>query len=130
MTQIGDAEIEGLKAKAEAAMQGAWEHSGIRSKVSIGANCIWVLVNDRRVIAMPCEVESDYALNFRDAAFIATANPATVLSLIDNITQLRARLKAAERERDSAIEAAAQLVYEKIIRIDADYFRERVRTLK
>ena len=106
-------EIEALKAKAEAATAGPWEaHKA--SRMVDDAFDFAISSADAPVLA---EVwgrctKGTFLPAEKNAAFIADANPATVLSLISTITQLRARVEAAELKGwNEAIEAAEYAVF-------------------
>ena len=111
-------ELAVLKAKAEAATEGPWfdidfslpEVIGADKKPSaqdIFVSCCYP--DPITVATMHGGFEGWESVEQakKDAAFIAAANPATVLSLISTITQLRARAEAAELKGwNEAIEAA------------------------
>lgn len=73
------AELETL---ARAASPGPWIRSGCRRKMG-DEDCIMVGPDGFLIAALPIGQPRDHAGAFKDAAFIAAANPAAVLKLIE-----------------------------------------------
>ncbi len=73
-----------LRAKAEAATPGPWEAKRIAGTHSVVHHPAALI-----------QIQIVAAVDTRDTAFIAAANPATVLSLIDELDRLRRLLALA-----------------------------------
>ena len=101
MTDLTREQIEALRAKADAATQGPWDANMNTRHVTAPKSG-----NNKAI----CDWETNAPVAEANCLFIAAANPATVLSLISTITQLRARSEAAERERDGATKAVSQQI--------------------
>lgn len=90
-----------LKALAEAATPGPWQRSGVRQKIS--EDCIMVGPDGLQILAIPYGWHpKDHAGAFKDAAYIAAANPQTVLTLLASVETLTADLERVTAERDDA----------------------------
>lgn len=82
-------DLNELSQLATKAQKGPWTRSGVRQKLS--AECITVAGSDGvPFVGLPVgRTDLCHAEAMRDAAFIAGANPAVVLSLIAEIKRLR-----------------------------------------
>ena len=84
-----------LERLARAATPGPWIRSGCRRKMG-DEDCIMVGPDGFLMAALPIGQPRDHAGAFNDAAFIAAANPATILALLSERAEL---LAAVERMR-------------------------------
>ena len=108
MPDLTPLDLEELKRLAEAATPGPWTcQEGSTSYPECDDKDFWAAVlspNGRDVITLyerygaKNDDRKDYDF---DAAFIAAANPATVLSLINQIEGMRAALEPFAREADT-----------------------------
>lgn len=113
-------DIEELKRLAEAATPGPWFRSGDHAMKDLGKYSTHI---------------ADCMGNDGDAAFVAAANPASVLELIDRIAALEAEIADQRNIAFAAQKEAARLAdLEKELRRDAERYRwlrdQRIRTIK
>ena len=96
--------LDELERLARAATPGPWIRSGCRRKMG-DEDCIMVGPDGFLMAALPIGQPRDHAGAFNDAAFIAAANPATILALLSERAEL---LAAVERMR--AVESSQKPV--------------------
>lgn len=105
-----------LRAKAEAATPGPWivwngpEYEGGGADLCIGAGETWLANMDHRIngqnpFGFPgwaqvseCDIASTSDEQAANAAFIAAADPTTLLALVDEVERLRARVAELEEQ--------------------------------
>ena len=98
---IDPQQLADLRAKAEAATKGPWcMDDGI--EVDYGPSGEPEQFQARPPAVTGIGIDPDSLENYSDAIFIAAANPATVLALLDEIERLRERVKVLERVREAA----------------------------
>ena len=83
-----------LERLARAATPGPWIRSGCRRKMG-DEDCIMVGPDGFLIAALPIGQPRDHAGAFNDAAFIAAANPATILALLSANREMREALEEA-----------------------------------
>ena len=81
-----------LERLARAATPGPWIRSGCRRKMG-DEDCIMVGPDGFLMAALPIGQPRDHAGAFNDAAFIAAANPATILALLSERAELLATVE-------------------------------------
>ena len=87
--------LDELERLARAATPGPWIRSGCRRKMG-DEDCIMVGPDGFLMAALPIGQPRDHAGAFNDAAFIAAANPATILALLSERAELLATVERLE----------------------------------
>jgi hypothetical protein len=74
MTDLTDTTLSALRAKAEAATPGPWEHNGRAVSICREKSKLVIIAD---------------GMYYRNASYIAAANPATILALLDALAEAR-----------------------------------------
>lgn len=93
-----------LRKLAEAATPGPWH---VANKTVALLQDDFFQVNS--LARWVCLVEDGTPFSKQDAAFIAAANPMAIIALLDELTALRAKVKAQDKALNGALERLAQI---------------------
>lgn len=92
MTDLTDAEIAEMRRLAERATPGAWQVSGVRQRFPIAGQA-HAVGPDGDAVALVFYDPQCHAQHWADAAYIAAANPARVLALVEALVAAREAIR-------------------------------------
>ena len=107
MTPITDDQIAALVEAAGKATPGPWQRNGARHKMREGEDCLSVGSDTMQLAFFP--IGRDHAGAFKDAGFVALANPITIRALASRVQSAEA--KAAS---DAAVIAGLRVALEQV----------------